>query len=245
MNGLDFFQSSLLEDVSITDDVIFIPDYDLELLDIDYPFPLVIGNDGNEELALCTGRNVVAGVITTGLKVNRSFFDSTRIQTRVKGERVMCAPTIHYFKEVHSFLNLFLNEHSGLLSATMLVLTGGDLTDRVLNWNGSGNSFEVTGSSYSITVNFGTGICNKKIVSFPETKTLNFTSETSISNINHVKSVLCYVDEFNEVGLLFSNPGSDPSVPEIPDDVNAIPIASFRIFAGGMTGEGITDLRNL
>lgn len=259
MNGVDFFESSLLQDIYATIDgkaVLFVPDEDLVKLPTQFPYPLVIGNTGYEELVLCTGPNRVNGVLTKGIDIDRWYFDPyLKLKTRVKGERVICAPTINYFKELYSFLTSYVTEYNGLFNSTILHLTNGDLTDHVLNWNNKSeipdpeegdlrDSLQVSAvTNYIINVDRGIGVCNGKIVSFTTPKTFDLSTEAfSMGDLNNRKAVLCYIDEFSEPKLVFSAYAVDPIVPNIPSGTNGLELASFKISLAGIL-ESIMDLR--
>lgn len=249
MTGVDFFETTLLEDLSTDGDAIYIPEEDLSRLPSEYPFPLTIGSTGQEEICLCTGPYYVNNVLTMGLKVDRLYFDPAgdRVQTRVKGDRVICAPTISYFKELYAFVQVLSAEHAGMLGASMLVLANGNLSNRVLNWSGNGASFAFSASGFQATLNRGVGICNDRLVSIIRDTEFNFLVQYAqyLPLMNHYRSVLCYVDEFNKGNFLFSDVGDSgqiPIVPEIPSGINALPIASFA-FSFNQGISNITDLR--
>lgn len=248
MNGVDFFESTLLEDVPVGGTQIFLPSEDKKKLP-SYPFPLTIGNSPSDIMVLCTADALSAGVPNGRIAINSTYFNSSGISESIpQGSKVICSPTFKYLADIHSFLTTLAKEYIPFykllplffgtpLSSSYGIPSSFLFPDPFLVSYHTGGDLE-----FAVDINLGYGLVNNRVVCLDEVVTLDVDNMFDSLPVGASKAVLIYINEFSQVAAIggVSSLGT-PDPPETPE--NTIPLASFTINSSGFNEEEPVDER--
>lgn len=242
MKGVDFFETTLQEDLDITGVQILLSAEALERIPSTFPFPLVLGDEGNEELVLVTGPGYSGGLQNGKLQIDRTVFGSTPVRGHGRDSRVMCAPSYEFFREIQDVLSESYRKLEGTTKFFLFIFGANYESNGVLE----GMETTIDGESLcTLHVSAGIGVAEEgNFVTLFSDESLNILAQcrqVPISPPGYSSAGLLGIDKFENLVLTVSEPStSTPVVPECPEGI--VKLASFVFNATGVVGE-ITDER--
>lgn len=239
MKGVDFFETTLQEDLDITGVQILLSAEALERIPPAFPFPLVLGDEGNEELVLVTGPGYSGGLLNGKLQIDRTVFGSTPVRGHGRDSRVMCAPSYEFFREIQDVLSESYRKLEGVTKFFLFIFDGNYESNGVIDGMETTIDDE---SLYTLHVSAGSGVAEEgNFVTLFGTADLNILQQCVAVPSGYSSAAILGIDKFENLVLTVSEPStSTPVVPECPEGL--IPLSSFSFSLSGVVGE-ITDER--
>jgi hypothetical protein len=241
MNAVDLFETSLLEDLSMSSTQLGLPIESLAKIP-NYPFPLTIGEKGEEVIVLCTGEASSSGVPNGKIEFNPTFFSSQGLKKSYPlGTKVTCSPSFKFFEEIHSFMIEMAKEYRSLV-ATFSNFAGVSLETEGVIAGTYVTSIPVTVIP-SIQISAGTGIVSGRFASLNSETIIEVQELISATPAGKQRLLLIVLSEFAEISVIGGVAvTANPVLPSVP--ANSIALASVIVNQTGIEENSLEDLRN-